>query len=438
MRTLFHPLRRSLHRLAAATSVAVTIAAVLMPSSMAASYHTPLPADLDGSMTPYNLSVNQPLSAVVPDSLAPIFVNYIGRHGARYLSSAKKVDNLRNTLEEARTKGFLTDRGKEFLTLLDRVETLSAGQWGALDSIGIEEQRELAHQMHSMFPGLLSAGRVDAIATYVPRVVMSMYQFCHTLAKEAPDLEIYTSEGKQNNPTLRFFNTDKDYAGYLEHGPWHPVLDAFISSRVPVLPAIRLVSEHYALDTSRLRKMSLEIYGVLQSLRATGMGAPTEEWMSEDEYRACWEADNLDHFLRRTFNGISYLPGRAAGPLLMSFVEYGDSAATGRSQLRAMLRFAHAETLMPLFSLMRIPGCYSMSTDYDNIYRFWKDCDVVPLGANLLVAYLRGHSGKVYVAMRLNGRWVAPMADGRMVVGWNELRSSWLENLRWLSSTNPK
>ena len=389
-----------------------------------------LPPEYDGSMHTYPLSANEPLSKAVPDSLTPIFVNYLGRHGARFLSSEKKVEKLRAILNEAHDKGYITQEGREFLMLLDTVSAHTGGRWGALDSIGKMEQRQLAIQMHLLFPALLRAGNIKAQATYVPRVVMSMYEFCHQLESISQNLDTYTSAGKQNNAELRYFTVNKSYVDYLENGPWKEVYSRFVQEEVPVEPAVSLVSDMYGMDTAKIRELTMDIYGVLQSLRATGLPAPTTRWMSINNYRSCWEAANLKHFLQRTPNVVSNIPGIAAAPLLKSFIAWGDSVAEGKNgNTRAMLRFAHAETLMPLFGLMHISDCWSPTTDYKELDKEWKDYDIVPLGANLIVVSLRGESGKIYAAMRLNGKWVAPIGDGRMFVGWDELKEFWLSQL---------
>ena len=48
---------------------------------------------LDGTMMPYDFA---DCDSVVPwdDSYTPVFINYVARHGARYLSSEKKVSTL--------------------------------------------------------------------------------------------------------------------------------------------------------------------------------------------------------------------------------------------------------------------------------------------------------------------------------------------------------
>ena len=63
---------------------------------------SPFPPSLGGTMMPIRLPEEFPAA---PDSLTPVFVNHIGRHGARFLSSEKKVGDLLSSLEAARTRG---------------------------------------------------------------------------------------------------------------------------------------------------------------------------------------------------------------------------------------------------------------------------------------------------------------------------------------------
>lgn len=391
-----------------------------------------LPSHLDGSMCPYDLGVDESLSEVVPDSLTPVFINYLGRHGARWLSSGNKTAKLRAELLSAADKGVLTGQGRKFLSLLDEVDNATAGRWGALDSIGIREQSELGGQLYRLSLGLLNEGDVSAIATYVPRVVMSMYMFCHSLDVCSSHLNINTGEGRRYDSQLRYFDSDSIYHAYLSEGDWKPVYDEFVEKNVSGQPAARLVGGGW--PESQLREITLRMYGVLQSLRAAGLPAPSEEWMTPEEYRKCWEAGNLDHYLRRTDNAISDIPGRAALPLLESFIEYGDMAADGRiGQLKAMLRFGHAETLMPFLSLIRVPGCYWEGTDFKAVADHWKDYEVVPLASNLMVMSLKAPSGEIYCAMRFNGRFVEPLSDGRKIVKWSQLKQYWLKQASAIS-----
>ena len=319
-----------------------------------------LPPEYDGTMTPYDFSLVEPCPEL-PDTLHPFFINYISRHGARYLSSEKKVSAVEKALEKARRHGGLTRKGRDFLKLVAEVREATRGRWGALDSVGAEEQRRLASEMSAMWPGVTGSGLIRARATYVPRVVMSMYEFCHRLAALNPSLEVYTGEGHQYDALLRYFVINSAYATYLESGPWKGVYDSYLEEHAPVGPALRLTGASGGLDGHALRRLSMDIYGILQSLRAAGLPAPTTEWMTVEEYRSCWEVSNLRHYLQRVANRESDLPALAARPLLHEMIAAADSAVVayehGDSSGRANLLFGHAETVMPLFSAMASGMC---------------------------------------------------------------------------------
>ena len=60
----------------------------------------PYPPSLNGTMMPIQFPAMTP---AIPDSLTPVMINHIGRHGARYLTSENKTARLRRAVEESRT-----------------------------------------------------------------------------------------------------------------------------------------------------------------------------------------------------------------------------------------------------------------------------------------------------------------------------------------------
>lgn len=403
--------------------------------------------ELDGTMMPYNFAAGD---SAVPwgDELRPVFINYVARHGARFLSSEKKVSDIEKVLEDARSKGRLTEKGKAFLRLLDKVRAATGGNWGALDAVGKAEEQRLGRQMAASCPELLKEGRVTAIATYVPRVVMTMYEVCHELARHSSYIEVYTSEGRQYDPMLRYFKTDKEYVAYLDSGAWLMAYDKYAREVLPTAPAASMVKG--VADTKKLQKLSFDAYGVLQSLRAAGIDADAGKWFSEDEYRSCWEVANLRHYYQRSASPFSSLPAQCAAPILRDIIAKADSVfdfnkavriaetvgheADHSNAQKAYLRFGHAETVIPLFALMRLPGCYAPLCNPAEVADRWKDYEVAPLGANLLIVCLEDGGGKRYASMRLNGRWVSFKPDGtaagfsesgKRVIEWEKLRDVW-------------
>lgn len=362
-------------------------------------------ADLqpDGTMTPLPLPAQQ--AAWWPDSLKPVLVSHVGRHGARYLSSEKKVSEVEKLLNRARVEGTLTRKGTDAMGILQQVRTATGSDWGMLTSLGIDEETMIAAEMTSIAPQLLRKGNVSGIATYVPRVVESMYAFSTELARYSSKLEITASEGARYDSLLRFFDFNPEYREYLASGPWRKEYDRYFAKEVPTAPAEALVGNGW--KKTDLQKLTMAMYGVMQGMPAAGLDISSYLWFSDREMQACARVANLEKYLQRCANPVSDLPSRAALPLLREMVKSADSALAGHADV-VLLRFGHAETILPLLSLLRMPGCDDPNLSADEVATQFDSGLVSPLGANLQFYYLQGPSGAYYIAALLNGRPVAP------------------------------
>ena len=414
------------------SSVVISLSDNNQPADYSQPAYQILPAIYDGSMMPYDFSACTP--AEVPDSLTPFFISYVGRHGARFLSSEKKVTKLEEAISKARAAGNLTPLGEEMASLVELVKKHTDNRWGALDSVGAYEQQRLAVQMAEMWPSVTKEGTINATATYVPRVVMSMYEFTHSLCSRQPRLDIYTAEGHKFDPLLRYFTTDPAYVSYLKEKPWQKEYDSFIDKNASPQPAINLFGSTF--DEKENRKLTLDIYSVIQSLRAAGLPAPDSRWMSPEEYKNCWKAANLEHYFARTDNPLSSIPVEGATPLLSRLIDDLSSATvsytsqTSPAYDSAILYFGHAETLMPLLSLCDVAGCNAPLAKPGNVDEYWKDYEVVPLGANFEITLLKAPSGNIYALTRLNGHDVKIGDFLSPIVTWQSLKDFWASRVQ--------
>lgn len=382
------------------------------------------PANWRGSMTPYNVEA---VPEALPDTLEPIGVVHIARHGARYMTSDKPIQYLRAAIEAQAQKHPVMDAGERFMTLLDSIDHVTGNNWGMLDSVGYDEEMAIATHLSSDMGHALRTGTIEAWSTYVPRAIMSMYAFTYRLAMLSPYLNIQTHEGPRQDPLLRFFDTDSTYVAYLDHGPWHEIYHEYEKKMVPVRPALALLGPESGLSDSELRKITMDAYNVLRSTAAAGIMVNTSQFFTEEELEACWKVSNLKHYLQRTRSRISDIPAEAARPLLDTIIADVDRVSDLRQPVRGMLYFGHAETLMPLFSLMNLPGCNAPDADIDDVWAQWSDADVVPLGANLDVEIWLDSEGTLLASTVLNGRRISPIPGGEILIPWSELRNYWLE-----------
>ena len=388
-----------------------------------------LPAIYCGSMMPYDFSECD-RNVAWGDSLKPIYLSYTARHGARFLSSPKKIEEISKALEKAETEKALTSEGEHFLAMMREISSHTYGRWGLLSDVGIAEEQKLGADMAALLPDLFRKGKIESKSTYVPRVIMTMYQFLHSLEIPNTRLQLYTTSGRQNDTLLRCFVADTAYANYRDKGAWKPVYEKFLSQHVSADPARRLFRNGNKMDQQELRHLTMSMYGMLQANLAAGLPAATSEFMTADEFRGCWLASNLLHYLRNNINPVSDLAAQATSPLLEQIIDDIDAAAGGDSEVKAHGYFGHAETLLPLLSLMRLPGCYVMTEDYANLHKEWQIQDITPLGANLAIVLLRGSSGEVYASVRLNGKNVAPLSGKGDIVKWKELKDFWNLNIK--------
>lgn len=379
-------------------------------------------AQCEGSAMPY--PAPEQLTAL-PDSLTPIFVNHVGRHGARFPASAKNSNDLIGVLQEAQEAGGLSDRGKKLLDLAKFIGETSRNRWGALDSLGMAEERGIASRMFRAYGRLFDGAKVSAISSYAPRCVMSMYEFTHQLDRLNNHQELYTSAGRQNSPLMRFFDLDGEFENYLKEGNWQEPWQMQYQTMMPAAPARHLFAGEYAkaLTTEKAQEITYLMFKLLQGMPAMGLPSQMPQYFTLDEANAAWSCTNLRHYLQRTATTLSPLPAEIAAPLLVELLTTADAAAEGRSEFRVMLRFGHAETLMPLLSLMRLRGCYYLTNYFDTVALHWQDFDVVPMGANLQMVMARTKGGRLYVRFDLNERPIPllPNSD-EVIIPWEEAR----------------
>ncbi len=382
---------------------------------------------LCGTMMPYP-EVNQSLSAY-PDSLTPVFINHLGRHGARFLSSEKKVVTLEKSLHKAETIGSLTEYGRKMLQLIAEIRNYTAGRWGALDSLGIAEQNGIGRRLGENYPPLLD-GFSSAIATYVPRAAMSMYSFLHPLTDLNTDFQSEAGEGKRYNSLLRFFTTNPAYIAYLQSEEVNQSISDFEMKTVPVAPAVRLLGKSFPASDAELKKMTMEAYAIVSSLPAAARKSCASEYFTEDEMILCWKTENYSHYLKRTSADSLSPVSKSAIPLLEQMIEEADSALSGRSTNKMSLRFAHAETIMPLLSLLEIDGCNAPGIKASKVAEKWYDWYASPLASNLQIVYFISPSGKIWVRGALNEVPISLTGShGSLFASWDDVKNLWKKRI---------
>lgn len=399
-------------------SVAVLRVAAADPMATNYSYD-----ECKGSLMPYPTDVKP---QTVPDSLTPVMINHVGRHGARFPASAKYCNTLHEGLDAAAKQNTLTPLGKRLLEITDLTIRLSEGRWGALDSLGEYEQRLIASRMYSNFKPAFSSGNVHAISSYSPRCMMSMYCFTHQLDRLDNKLDFVTSTGRVNSPLMRPFDTDPEYKEFIGSGVAAKVYDEYFKNVCPTSAILRALGSNFkADDDDQLRDYAICEYYVLAGLSAMSVEVSLKEFFTVAEINALWSCFNMRQYLNRTATTLSTVPADICAMLLNDLISTTDRFISGETSTSVYLRFGHAETLMPLLSLMHLRGCYYMTNYFDTVAKNWCDFHVVPMAANIQLILLKHNtSGKHYLRVDLNGQPV-PLLPGSdaVYISWEAARN---------------
>lgn len=403
-----------------------------------------------GTSVPYEAP---DLAVAVPDSLETVFVNYIGRHGARYISSDKYTRELREYLAGC---GALTPVGKRAARLCGTVDSVMSSQWGALDALGRDELAGIGTRMARRYGDLLKKNdSVAAFSSFVPRCVMSMDELTHAMVWARHGVELTAGSGHRYDALLRPFTIDKAYLEYKESHSWRDVYDGFCDTVCPAMPALRLsvggsrlierlcsdllrrgadnsgaalevalrdtLSGDWPEDWTRISGLTKEkatglsqtLYKIVSGCAAVSFGPDPEidyslcAWQSyftTAEYGSLWECGNLRHYLLYSASQLGDVPARMAVPLLRNLLATLDAAASGDySGPGVIVRIGHAETMMPLLSLMEIPGCRYVGRSWGDVADNWMDFEVAPMGVNLQLALCRSkQTRRMYLITFLN------------------------------------
>lgn len=344
--------------------------------------------------------------ASYPDSLTPVMINHVGRHGARFASSPAHTTKLLKALREAEYQGTLTGLGQELMQLTEAVVKATGDRWGHLDSLGEAEQQGIARRMFEAYPHLFD-GQVSAVSSYVPRCVMSMYEFVHQIALLRHDVETSAESGPRFTPILRFFQDSEVYRQTVGSERYKDAMRSYEQSVITMDPIRRVVGQDFTFDADSL-SVAMEEYSVLAGLQAIDMKVDIDRYFSREEYNRLWAIGNMRQYLDRTATELSDVPAVIARPLLKDILDSFDRFMAGDSTVAPVtLRFGHAETLMPLLSLMRLPGCYYMTDDLATVDRHWRNFDIVPMAANLQMVLFRSATGRYYLRVDVNEHPVA-------------------------------
>ncbi len=226
---------------------------------------------------------------------------------------------------------------------------------------------------------------------------------------------------------MRPFDIDEDYIEFRRTKQYAEVYDNYFASVCPVTAIRRALGDGYPFESPEAeRDLAITEYYVLAGLSAMSVDCELSVFFTKAEMNALWSCFNLRQYLQRTATTVSAVPAEIASDLVLDIISTTDAFVDGTDRSAcAVFRFGHAETLMPLLSLLRLPGCFYMTNYFDTVASHWRDFDVVPMAANIqFVIFKAKASGHYYVRVELNERPLRLRGDSdpTTIFPWGELR----------------
>jgi len=338
------------------------------------------------------------------------------RHGARNPGAGdiRKLIALDKLLDEHTE----LVRASEHPWAADWNTSFVAEEQHLLTTRGEEEQYRLAQRLKALFPDIFAenymATRYRFSETEVSRASHSASAFVYGLFEgrgtvgegKFQPVDVL-SVGKSNDRLLRFFDT---CPAYVHHNSG-PESKKRVTEQ-DLFEQTSHMTEMRAALAQRLnlpRPLSLkEVHGVYRACSyetvETGTLSPMCTLLGEDGLLIMEFYDDLKQWWQKSYG--MELNYRMACPLLADIFAVMDSVAAGKSQLRAGVRFAHAETVMPLQALLGLyrdaqPLTHNMTRAQMDA-RVFRSSVVSPFSANVVFVLYACADGEFLVKLLVN------------------------------------
>ncbi len=377
----------------------------------------------------------------------PVFINYAGRHGARHLTKEVNTAYAYTVLNKADSAGELTVTGIRLRQMVNRLNEVEKGNIKSISAEGQQELQGIGRRMAINYPDVFKGKpHLDVAITKEVRTRQSSAAFLQGLNSGLQDSAI--THIYNDDANLRFYDEAPAYAIFEKSGSWKQAFKALKNVRHADIIYAQLARNIFKpeflkmLTTEQAENFSHDILGfaaIVYSLNAEIKRAgftPAEldftTFFTCNQLVALGRLDAADDYLKKgpgmDANGLQV---RIAVPLLINFIKKSDEFIT-RRQVNANLRFAHAETISPLATLMGISVADKMTANLDELAKVWQPGQVAPLSANIQWVFYQDTKKSYLVQVLLNEK-VAQISGLKkprnLCYPWKELRAYYLAKL---------
>ncbi|TSJ87623.1 histidine phosphatase family protein [Gilliamella apicola] len=378
-----------------------------------------------GSKTAYQY-VKQPTA--VPAGYQAFYIDHIGRHGSRYLSKSKYEDIAYSVLTLAEKNNQLTDMGKSLLKQITRINALNRNHYGELTDLGRKDISLISQRMLNNYPTVFKGQKIEVISSTSPRAKETAEIFVKPFKANYPDIHIFQPpENKQT--LLRFFEYSPAYDGYkksknikaalksLERATKTADMSQDVARLIFTADFIHQLNNGVALSEKSSIKTAdfvIAIYQLYQELLSfspetlAGNHLDFSDYFTQDQLVWFNTVVTAKNFLQigPAFD-VKGIQVKIAAPLLLDMLKTADKAITDKN-VDANLRFAHAETVSPLATLLELEGAYTAVNSVEDYPSVWQAERIIPMGANIQWIFYQSNQPNqpILIKVMLNEREV--------------------------------
>lgn len=398
--------------------IATALALVTILVSLVAGCSDDGPVETDlflSTKTPYAPLQSAAAYERPPEGYRPVFTQILARHGARSLTSDDDLDRIEQLIALAESAGALTGLGRELAPQVERLRRANeALGYGNLSGLGVEEHEELAARLLARLPELFdqavaSGRRIRVVTSGKDRAVDSGNDFVASLAERRPALAPSIDPPVVDAALLAFFTLDPGYQDWLAHDARLKetigAIEQSVRSHAEARAMLRRILDvdfldelaagalpfrdpatgaAVSLDEVDLARSLYALYQIAPGLREEGTWT-FERFVPEGPARWFEYVGDAKEFYEKgpSFAGetITFAMARV---LQDDFFAMASANCSATGALVADLRFAQAETIMPLAALMELPGSDRQAAEpYTYADDPWRGATVSPYAANI-------------------------------------------------------
>lgn len=383
-----------------------------------------------------------PALTPAPTGYTPFHIEHYGRHGSRWHIGKDVYKRPIRLLEPAERNGMLTDRGRELMAELRRIELASQGRDGELTPVGADQHRGIARRMYANFPEVFAdSARVDARSTVVIRCILSMDNELQELKAANPALRVTSDASHADMYYMNFSDVDTVAHNAAKRG-WHAVQDfaATVPSHNDFIAHL-VTDTAWAADSLDLPRLFSSLFDIAANAQSHYDQTAPYDIFSERELYDRWRVNNASWFGQYGNSAHSGNMAMASQRnLLRNIIASADTAILNGNPT-ANLRFGHEVVVMPLVVLMELDHYGDQIDDYSQLEEKWKNYEIFPMASNVQIIFYRPESAAagsfgnedVLVKVLLNEREmhlpVAESASGFPYYRYTDLRQHYLDRL---------